>query len=243
MARAEVARLVNWLGGVLSDSNIQAALISAAVALSVLWLKDRFDRRAKREEWEQKRSEWLLDKQTRDVETLVLGLDKAIKEAEDDLRESESLYLNLFRLNRSSGISVAHLVDPQEFEELKHRVKATHRKIAADRQPSSIWLRHDAIRLTVWLTDYDDITSRLKRLEEGFNQLLSEIEGMTLKAEAVIENSFNDEGREVKSPMLEQQHNRWGRSNLDSWRMWEKLAQDVTKLQRDLVQTLRWQSL
>lgn len=163
------------------DIRVQTALIAAVVSivgtLLAPWVKNRFDKQARVEEWTRKRDDWLLEKRARDAEEVVTALERVLKGLSYtyNIVSREQGYMSIYAEDRRRLV-VGHFT-----QEKLQRLNAEINQIMTKH---TSWFEYDIRRLSIWFVEDERVYKELQDLGERVTSMYNGL-GMQLSTVAL----------------------------------------------------------
>lgn len=225
MARA--VRQSGWEIVVSSFAALFISLFSGFVsAVLTIIIKDRLDRRARREEWQNTQDRWVLDRSARDAEEIVTALERVQKGLSYTfgIVSSEVNHVGIYSRDR---LGVTGDFTQEKFQRLESEIAQIANKHDA-------WFRYDTRRLSIWFADdvkvYEELRDMGERVESMYDKLSAQLATTARRwDEKHVWPDFGDFQRAVDGD-----YNRF----LEDLPYFSALSKDITQFQRELIKTL-----
>lgn len=216
------------------DSGVRTALISTFVsavvavfvALLTPWVKNRFDKQARAEEWAQKREDWLLEKRARDAEEVVTALERVLKGLSYTLNIVSNEVFSVANYARDRRGIVSDVIQ-EKFQRLGL-------DLAQVRTKHTNWFLYDTRRLTIWFVEDERVYKELQDLGE---RVISMYEGLGIQLGTVSlrwdeRNEWANPGEYLRAVDSDSKD---FREKLERYRV---LVDDIIRFQRELIKSL-----
>lgn len=209
------------------DIRVQTALIAAVVALLVPWVTNRFNKRARAEEWTRRRDDWLLEKRARDAEEIVTALERVLRGLSYTLNIVSNELFSVANYARDRRGVVSDVIQ-EKFERLGLDLAQIRRKHIA-------WFEYDIRRLTIWFAEDERTYKELRDLGERVTGMY---EGLGIQLGTVSlrwdeRNLWDNPGDYQRAVDSDSKHFR------EDLKRYETLVNDIIQFQRELIRSLR----